>query len=134
MNILSGNITSIQGSESLSLVKIAVGNTIFTSIIIDTAKSDDYFKIGNMVNVYFKETEVIIAKNEPLNISIQNKILCNIESIKRGEILSELHLSFGEFTIKSLITTNAVKTLNLKNGDAVLALIKTNEVSLSPND
>jgi len=43
-------------------------------------------------------------------------------------------LSFGEFTIKSLITTNAVKTLNLKNGDAVLALIKTNEVSLSPND
>jgi molybdopterin-binding protein len=84
--------------------------------------------------VYFKETEVIIAKNEPMNISIQNKILCNIEAIRNGEILSELHLSFGELKIKSLITTNACKTLNLKNGDAVLALIKTNEVSLSPND
>ncbi|MDO9594313.1 MAG: TOBE domain-containing protein [Lutibacter sp.] len=134
MNILSGNITSIQGSESLSLVKIAVGNAIFTAIIIDTPESDNYFKIGNKVNVYFKETEVIIAKNEPMNISIQNKILCNIEAIRNGEILSELHLSFGEFKIKSLITTNACKTLNLKNGDAVLALIKTNEVSLSPND
>ncbi|MDO9138420.1 MAG: tobe domain protein, partial [Lutibacter sp.] len=77
MNILSGNITSIQGSESLSLVKIAVGNAIFTAIIIDTPESDNYFKIGNKVNVYFKETEVIIAKNEPMNISIQNKILCN---------------------------------------------------------
>jgi molybdopterin-binding protein len=134
MNILKGNITNIQGSESLSLVKITVGNTIFTSIIIDTPESETHFKIGNTVNVYFKETEVIIAKNEPLNISIQNKILCKIDFIKQGEILSELHLSFREFNIKSLITTNAVKTLNLKNGDAVLALIKTNEVSLSPND
>jgi molybdopterin-binding protein len=134
MNILSGNITSIIGSESLSLVKIEVGSIIFTSIIIDTPESETYFKTGNSVNVYFKETEVIIAKNEPLNISIQNKILCKIDSIKNGEILSELHLSFGEFNIKSIITSNAVKTLNLKNGDAVLALIKTNEVSLSPND
>lgn len=134
MNILSGNITSIQGSESLSLVKIAVGNTIFTSIIINTPQSDTYFKLGNSVNVYFKETEVIIAKNENLNISIQNKIICTINSIKHGEILCELELSFGEFTIKSLITSNACNTLNLKNGAVVLALIKTNEVSLSPND
>ncbi len=134
MNILPGNITSIQGSESLSLVKIAVGNTIFTSIIINTPESETYFKLGNSVQVYFKETEVIIAKNENLNISIQNKILCTIKSIKHGEILSELELSFEEFTIKSLITTNACNTLNLKSGADVLALIKTNEVSLSPND
>ncbi|MDO9274230.1 MAG: TOBE domain-containing protein [Lutibacter sp.] len=134
MNILKGNITSIKGSESLSLVKNAVGSTIFTSIIIDTPESETYFKTGNSVKVYFKETEVIIAKNEPLNISIQNKIICIIDSIRNGEILSELQLSFGEFTIKSIITTNAVKILNLKNGDTVLALIKTNEVSLSPND
>lgn len=134
MNILKGNITSIQGSDSLSLVKITVGNSIFTAIIIDTPESEVYFKIGNTVNVYFKETEVIIAKNEPLNISIQNKILCKIDSMKQGKILTELYLSFGEFNIKSLITTNASKTLNLKIGDLVLALIKTNEVSLSPND
>lgn len=134
MNILKGNITNIKGSESLSLVKIAVGSTTFTAIIIDTPESEDYFKIGNSVNVYFKETEVIIAKNEPLNISIQNKIICKIDSMKQGEILTELHLSFGEFNIKSIITSNAVKTLNLKNDDFVLALIKTNEVSLSPND
>ncbi|MGV8945090.1 MAG: TOBE domain-containing protein [Lutibacter sp.] len=134
MNILPGNITSIQGSESLSLVKIAVGNTVFTSIIINTPESETYFKLGNSVQVYFKETEVIIAKNENLNISIQNKILCTIKSIKHGEILSELELSFEEFTIKSLITTNACNTLNLKSGADVLALIKTNEVSLSPND
>jgi molybdopterin-binding protein len=134
MNILTGDIISIKGSESLSLIKIAVGSTTFTSIIINTPESEIYFKIGNTVNVYFKETEVIIGKNELLNISIQNKILCKIDSMKQGEILSELHLSFGEFTIKSLITTNACKTLNLKNGDLVLAMIKTNEVSLSPND
>lgn len=134
MNILKGNIINIQGSESLSLVKIAVGSTFFTAIVIDTPESETYFKIGNTVNVYFKETEVIIAKNELLNISIPNKILCQINFMKQGKILTELHLGFEEFNIKSLITTNACKTLNLKNGDAVLALIKTNEISLSPND
>ncbi len=134
MNILSGNITNIQGSDSLSLVKIEVGGLIFTSIIIDTPESETYFKIGNAVKIYFKETEVIIAKNEPLNISIQNKIPCTIIAMKIGVILTELHLRFGDMNIKSLITTNAIKTLNLKNGDVVLALIKTNEVSLSPND
>jgi len=134
MNILKGNITNIHESESLSLVKIAVGNIIFTSIIIDTPESDSYFKIGNTVKIYFKETEVIIAKNELLNISIQNKIPCTIISMKLGEILTELHLKFEDFDIKSLITTNACKTLDLKNDDAVLALIKTNEISLSPND
>lgn len=134
MNILSGNITSIKGSESLSLVKVEIGSVIFTSIIIDTPESDAYFKIGNSVKIYFKETEVIIAKNELLSISIQNKIPCTIIAMKLGEILTELHLRFGEINIKSLITTNACKTLNLKNGDAVLALIKTNEISLSPND
>lgn len=134
MNILTGDIISIIGSESLSLIKISVGSTTFTSIIINTPESEIYFKIGNTVNVYFKETEVIIAKNESLNISIQNKIPCTIISMKLGEILTELHLSFGAFTIKSLITTNACKTLNLKDGDLVLALIKTNEISLSPND
>src|SRR5680860_1297757 len=99
MNILSGNITGIQGSESISLVKIAVENTIFTSIIIDTPESNAYFKIGNAVKIYFKETEVIIAKNAPLNISIQNRIPCNIISMKLGEILTELHLRFEEFNL-----------------------------------
>jgi molybdopterin-binding protein len=48
--------------------------------------------------------------------------------------LAEISLLFGENNIKSIITTNACQKLNLQENDTILALIKTNEVSLSPND
>lgn len=134
MNTLIGNITNIETSENLSLVKVAVGSTIFTSIVIDTPETLSYLKVGNSVKVYFKETEVIISADKHLNISLQNKIACKIITIKYGQLLSELQLAFDNQTISSIITTNACNTLNLIENDTILALIKTNEISLSPND
>lgn len=131
MNKLTGNITHIETSEALSLVKIAVGETVFTSIVIDTPETLDYLKIGNEINFYFKETEVIIAKTEDLRISIQNKIQCSVSNINEGRILTEITLRFKQNTIHSIITTNACKQLNLQVNDAVFALVKTNEISIA---
>jgi len=134
MNTLTGNITSIKTSDVISLVKITVGDVIFTSIVIDTPETLDYLKIGNAINLYFKETEVIISKTEDLKISLQNQIPCEIVSINLGLILSELHLMFGAYKITAIITSNACEQLHLQENDKVIALIKTNEVSISPND
>lgn len=131
MNTLIGNITHIETSEALSLVKIAVGETIFSTIVIDTSKTLDYLKIGNEIKFYFKETEVIIAKKDDLRISIQNKIKCCVSNINEGKILTEITLKFKQNTIHSIITTNACKQLNLQVNDAVLALVKTNEISIT---
>ncbi len=131
MNILTGNITHIETSEALSLVKIAVGETVFTSIVIDTPETLDYLNIGNEINFYFKETEVIIAKTEDLKISLQNKIPCTISNINEGKILTEIKLKFKQNTFHSIITTTACKQLNLQVNDEVLALVKTNEISIA---
>lgn len=134
MNTLLGNIVSIQTYEALSLIKVAVKNFVFTSIVIDTPETSDYLIMGAIVKLYFKETEVSISKDAQLNISIQNKIECSIIAIKQGKLLSQINLSFGGQEIKSIITTESCNKLNLKENDSVLALIKTNEISLSPND
>jgi len=76
----------------------------------------------------------MITKTEDLKISIQNKIPCIVSKINGGKILSEITLKFNERAITSIITTNACEQLNLMENDNVLALIKTNEISLSPND
>jgi len=131
MNTLTGNITHIETSEELSLVKIAVGETVFTSIVIDTPETLNYLKVGNDITLYFKETEVIIAKTENLEISIQNRIPCTISNINEGKILTEITLKFKQNTIHSIITTNACKQLNLQVNGAVLALVKTNEISIA---
>ena len=134
MNTLNGNITAIQSHEGISLVKVESNDTIFTSIVLDTPETASYLEIGHSVKIIFKETEVIICKDSSPNISIQNQLQCNIESIKKGILLSQVNLNFGKSTIESIITTNACEQLQLKKNDTVLALIKTNEVSLSPND
>ena len=134
MNSLIGNITSIQTNNELSLVKIAVGKTIITSIVIDTTATSNYLKIGNSITIFFKETEVSISTDLTLKISIQNQIICKITAINHGLLLSEISLFFDSYTIKSIITTNACEQLNLIENIEVLALIKTNEIILSSND
>jgi molybdate transport system regulatory protein len=135
MNTITGIISEIQSYEGISLVKVEAGNQVlFTSVVLDTVETTDYLKIGSTVKIIFKETEVIISKDSNPKISIQNRLPCLIRSIKRGTILSQIELIFGESFIRSIITSNACKQLELKVNDLVLALIKTNEVSLSPND
>jgi molybdate transport system regulatory protein len=134
MNTLNGNITTIQSHEGISLVKVKSNDTIFTSIVLDTPETAYYLEIGHSVKIIFKETEVIISKDSNPNISIQNRLECTIESIKKGVLLSQINLNFGETIIESIITTNACEQLQLEKNATVMALIKTNEVSLSPND
>ena len=134
MNQLEGTIISIQSHEGLSLVKVKVNDTIFTSIVLDDRTTVDWLKIGKIVKLLFKETEVIISKDMELKISIQNRILSIVQSLNVGVILGEVHLLFGETIIRSVITANACSQLNLKENDKVLALIKTNEISISADD
>ncbi|OXB02565.1 hypothetical protein B0A75_02780 [Flavobacterium oncorhynchi] len=134
MNILNGIISQIQSHEGISLVRVQSNNVTFSTIVLDTPETSDYLKIENPVKIIFKETEVVISKDLNPNISTQNKLLCHIESIHKGVILCQINLINEQQVIKSIITRNACEQLDLKENDTVLALIKTNEVSLSAHD
>ncbi|WET03009.1 TOBE domain-containing protein [Flavobacterium sp. YJ01] len=134
MNILKGNISEIQSFEGISLVKVKSHDFIFSSIVLDTPDSADYLKESQAVKIIFKETEVIISKDLNLQISVQNQIPCIVKSVKKGIILSQINLLADQQNIQSIITSNACEQLNLKENDNVIALIKTNEVSLSADD
>lgn len=134
MNVLIGNISQIQSHEGISLVKVRSSDIVFSSIVLDTPETAHYLQVENSVKIIFKETEVIISKDLKSNISIQNQLSCRIESIKKGVILSEINLMHEDQIIKSIITSNACEQLDLKENDSVMALIKTNEVSLSAHD
>ena len=47
MNVLAGEIESIQVNGSLSLVKVKLGEVRLTSIVIDTPDSSSYLKVQN---------------------------------------------------------------------------------------
>ena len=131
MNTLRGTISSIETKGNLSLVKVQVGDSKLTSIIIETPQSATYLFEGNELNVLFKETEVVIGKGKEIPISLQNRLICKVENIEVGALLGKLTLQHPKGTIRSVITANAIRQLNIKIGDEVTALIKTNEVMLS---
>lgn len=132
MNCIKATITEVVSKQNLSLVKLVNSKLNFTAIVIDDVESAPYLRMGNEVNVLFKETEVIISKDLNPQISIQNRIACTIKNINMGDLLCELTLETENFIFQSIITRNAAEKLALKKEDTVLALIKTNEISLAP--
>ncbi len=134
MNKLNAKIFEIHTEGQLSLVKAAINDVLICAIIIDTPETACYLTIGNNVQILFKETEVVIAKEFTGSISIQNRLNCIIQSIEKGKILSKINMCFFDYAVSSLITTQALLQLHLVVGDEVIAMIKTNEVNLSPYD
>ncbi|MEA1786195.1 TOBE domain-containing protein [Arenibacter sp. GZD96] len=134
MNRLVGTITALQTNDTLSLVNMAVDEFVFTTIVIDTPETVPYLEIGKKVALFFKETEVILATRDILELSIQNKIPGKISALKEGKLLSEVTIDIGKHKLKSVITTAATQQLKLKVNDVVWALIKTNEISIASND
>ena len=130
MNSLKGHIKSIKSHENLSLVKIDVGDYSFTTVVIETSDTADYLKLGSEIRVLFKETEVLICLKPCPDISLQNRIECEIREIMKGKLLSQISMQSSIGNIKSIITTNAVEQLKLKENDQVIAMIKTNEIML----
>jgi molybdopterin-binding protein len=130
MNRFLGTIIAIESNEHLSLVDVVVGQDTFTSMLMETPQKAPYLKVGNTVTVLFKETEVSLAKNFSGEISLRNIVSCTVRQIRRGDILCEVVLDYQEQMVVSIITTRAVKRLELKEGDEVGVLVKANEVSL----
>lgn len=128
MNKLQGSIKNIVTSESLSLVYIDINTITITAIVIDTPITNPLLKNGNIVQVIFKETEVIIGTGINHQISMQNKFVGTIVYIESKDLLSKLVIETLAGKITSIITTNAVKQLNLTVGLEVTGMVKTNEI------
>lgn len=131
MNILKGEILKIYVYENLSVIHLKAGDDFFKSVVIATPTTNPYLQVGNVLNVLFKETEVIIGKGDVSNISLQNKLLAKIIKITKGALLSKIELQTSTKKIVSFITSDAVNQLKLEAGEEVYAMIKTNEIMLS---
>ena len=63
-------------------------------------------------------------------LSYSNQLKVQINTINKGTLLSSVSLSLGTFLLESIMGTDAVERLSLKEGDDVIALIKANELSI----
>ena len=132
MNKLKGIILQVNSDEHMSIVEMLVNDITLKTIVIETPSSAPFLKTGNKINILFKETEVSIATDYSGKISLQNRMDCKIRALNKGRLLSTISLDFKGMDITSVITSAAVEQLNLKINDEVTALVKTNEIIISP--
>lgn len=130
MNKLNGIVSAIENNDTMALVDVMVEHVNFSAILLETPVTAKYLHIGELVTLLFKETEVSLAKNLQGELSLRNRVTATVVGIEMGDILSAITLNFLDKKLVSVITTRAVKRLQLKVGDAVEALVKANEVAL----
>ncbi|WP_298309754.1 TOBE domain-containing protein [uncultured Aquimarina sp.] len=132
MNVFSGHISDIKVSESLSMVSVRLSEHVeLKAIIVETPETASYLKIENAVEVLFKETEVIISKEDTLSISIQNKVKATIKDVTKGMLLSKLILKSEVGDMIAILATEALDEMMLAENQEVIAMIKVNEIMIS---
>ena len=132
MNRLKGSIEEVKVSGSLSQVTIKIGeNSHIHSIIIETPDSARYLIKGQLVDVIFKETEVVLAKGSVDNLSMINRLPGKISEVKAGSILSEVSLITDAGPVLAIISREALDSMALKPGDPITAMVKLNEVMIA---
>jgi molybdate transport system regulatory protein len=149
MNKLAGTITEIISEGQLSIVKVQVSHpgandewanmqmgkyAIVSAMVTGAPGTLPYLEVGKPVSVWFRENEVALATSFSGKISLQNRFECAIRSVERGKLLCKVNMSCNGYSIVSLVTAQASIQLDLKVGDNVTALVKTNEITLSAYD
>lgn len=64
-------------------------------------------------------------------INVRNQFPGHIKEIIRGPVVSEVDIQTASGIVTSVITTRSVDDLGLQPGKAVVALIKSTEVSIA---
>lgn len=131
MNILKGKIDALKTEGRLTIVTLDVNGTLLRSIIIENPDTVSYLKIGNPIQVIFKETEIVIAKGQSIPVSIENQIAGTITGMTNGELLCSLILKTEVGELKATLTSESASRLKLQVGELVTVMVKTTEIMLS---
>lgn len=131
MNQLQATISAIESAGDISLVTMQAAGESFSSLVIDTPATAAYLQVGKQVVMVFKETEMSLGKHLSGGLSLRNRFPAIIRHIETGSILSAVQLDFKGHALQAVITSRSVAELQLAPGDAVVGLVKTNEISLT---
>ncbi len=131
-NQIQGTVESLEYSEVNAQVhiKLKSGNTLVSNITKNAAL-DLEINEGDEITAFFKSSNVLISTNSSLVLSARNKFEGKVTNITKDKINSELVIDIGNAdSLVSIITTNAINSLELKEGMTVNAIIKSSDIMI----
>ena len=128
--MIRAKIVGILTKDDVSLFELKGLNleaNLFMLVLNEASK----FALDDEVDLGFKSSDVILAKDKLSNNSLENELKCVIEAINFGEILSVISLKCGEIYFEAIISNHALKTMNIGEKDEVFAYIKSTSIHIS---
>ncbi|MER7536632.1 TOBE domain-containing protein [Streptomyces sp. NPDC097704] len=131
-NQLPGTVTAVTTGEAMASVKVrlAGGQDVTAAITADAVK-DLALAEGSAVRALVKSTEVALATGPVEGISIRNQLAGSVTEVSTGGAMASVKVSVEGGELTAAITKDAVEDLGLNPGTAVVALIKSTEISVS---
>lgn len=128
--MIRAKIVGILTKDDVSLFELKGLNleaNLFMLVLNEASK----FALNDEIDLGFKSSDVILAKDKLSNNSLENELKCVIEAINFGEILSVVSLKCGEIYFEAIISNHALKTMNVDENDEVFAYIKSTSIHIS---
>ncbi|GAA1897628.1 TOBE domain-containing protein [Streptomyces durmitorensis] len=131
-NQIPGTVASVTAGEAMATVKVrlAGGQDVTAAITTESVKELGLAE-GSEVKILVKSTEVSLATGPVAGVSIRNQIAGTVTDVATGGAMASVKVDVEGGALTAAITKDAVADLNLAAGSAVVALIKSTEVSLA---
>ncbi|BBO18348.1 molybdenum-binding protein [Candidatus Brocadia pituitae] len=130
-NRLCGTIVNITQGQIHAHVQI-LWKEIPLSVVITRASCEDmHLLVGDTISVLVKGTDIMIAKAFTGMLSARNMARGMIRQIIQGDVLSKIFVESQGDMLHAIITNASLKEMNIKEGDDVIAIVKSTELILS---
>ncbi|WP_411123120.1 TOBE domain-containing protein [Streptomyces sp. x-19] len=131
-NQIPGTVLSVTAGEAMASVKVRLaGGQDITAAITTEAVKDLGLAEGSAVTALVKSTEVSLATGPVEGISIRNQLAGTVTDVSTGGAMGAVTVAVEGGGLTAAITKDAVEDLGLASGTAVVALIKSTEISLA---
>jgi len=127
-NQFYGTVLSVKNGSVNDEVEILLdsGSTRVTAIITSAACKSMALETGKNVVTIIKEEWVILMKDtEGYRFSSRNRFPGTVVSVKESSVETEVHMRLvGGESLTAIVTSDAAKSLDIKTGDKMTALVK----------
>ena len=130
-NVLPGTVTGVtKGAVNAEIVLRLRGGESIIAVITNPSVDRLGLQTGTDASAVIKATDVMVGKGlENAKLSARNVLAGKVAQLNDGAVNSEVGIQLpGGTMLVASITKESVRALNLKQGDAVSAVVKASHV------
>jgi len=128
MNQITASVSELSSVDGITIVSFeTAGGTCLKMMALAL---DTRVQVGSVVVVAAKATNIALSKTKLEGVSISNQIEATITSLEMGSLLCRVIFTFGDVSWESVITKDSALRMRLKEGESVVALVKSSDLSL----